>query len=135
MLFRSYPIEPFNSEKPPLKIFDWISRVDKNLRGCFIAGSTPLKKLNIDLMDVDLVGFTQVETDGKNSWQWAVSPNPFIFIINYSRDQIQLQFEINPAKSNIIRYPFWDKTLGDVICFRLLRRLQCTLVCVKSLMK
>lgn len=97
----NYPTEPFNSDKPPLKIFDWISKVDKNLRGCFIAGSTPLKELNKDLMTIDLVGFTQVESDGKNSWQWAVSPNPYIFIINYSRDKLKLRFEINPAKCNI----------------------------------
>ena len=92
-----YPTEPFNSDKPPLKIFEWIETIDKKERGCFIAGSTSIKTLNKGLMSVDLVGFTQLETDGKNNWQWAVSPNPYIFIINYSGKRLQLGFELNPT--------------------------------------
>jgi hypothetical protein len=94
----NYPTEPFNSEKPPLKIFDWIEKIDKTERGCFVTGRTPVRILNKDLLSVDLVGFTPVETMGKNYWQWAVSPNPYMFIINYSKKDIILNFEIQPSK-------------------------------------
>lgn len=91
-----YPTEPFNSDKPPLKIFEWIESIDKNKRGCFIAGSTSIKALNKGLTSVDLVGFTPLESDGQDKWQWAVSPNPYIFIINYTGKSIKLRFELNP---------------------------------------
>lgn len=93
-----YPTEPFNSQSPPLKIFDWIEKIDKNKRGCFIAGSTPIKQLNTGLFSIDMVGFTNLETNGKDSWQWAVSPNPYIFIINYSKNKLKIDFNLYTSK-------------------------------------
>ena len=34
----NYPTEPFLSEMPPLKIFDWISNIDESETGCFVTG-------------------------------------------------------------------------------------------------
>ena len=93
-----YPTEPFNSQTPPLKIFDWIEKIDKDLRGCFIAGSIPIKYFNQQLISIDMVGFTNLETNGKVSWQWAVSPNPYIFIINYSKNKLIINFELYNSK-------------------------------------
>jgi hypothetical protein len=94
----NYPTEPFLSEKPPLKIFDWIANIDKSERGCFVTGRTPIRVLDKNLKSVDLVGFTTLETNGKETWQWSVSPNPYLFIINYTKKVLQLEFEIKPAK-------------------------------------
>jgi hypothetical protein len=93
----NYPTEPFLSEKPPLKIFDWIAKIDKSERGCFITGRTPIRFIDKNLKSVDLVGFTTLETNGKDTWQWSVSPNPFLFIINYTKRDLQIEFEIKPA--------------------------------------
>jgi hypothetical protein len=94
----NYPTEPFLSEKPPLKIFDWIANIDKSKRGCFVTGRTPIRFFNQDLKNIDLVGFTPIESNGNDTWQWSVSPNPYLFIINYTKKDLQLEFEIKPAK-------------------------------------
>ena len=93
----NYPAEPFLSEKPPLKIFDWIAKIDKSERGCFVTGRTPIRFFDKNLKSVDLVGFTTLETNGKETWQWSVSPNPYLFIINYTKRDLQLEFELKPA--------------------------------------
>lgn len=92
-----YPTEPFNSDSPPQKIFEWISQVDKNLRGCFIASSTPIKPLNKNLKSIDLVGFTEREGISGNFWNWATSPNPYLYIINYSGTESEINFKLKPA--------------------------------------
>jgi hypothetical protein len=94
----NYPTEPFLSDKPPLKIFDWIQQIDKSERGCFVTGRTPIRYFNKDLKNVDLVGFTALETNGIDSWQWAISPNPYFFIINYTKSNLDLEFELKPAR-------------------------------------
>jgi hypothetical protein len=93
-----YPTEPFNSESPPKKIFEWIAQVDKNLRGCFVAGSTPIKPLNKNLKSIDLVGFTEREGNAEDSWNWATSPNPYLYVINYSGNISEIKFKLKPAK-------------------------------------
>jgi len=93
-----YPTEPFNSDSPPKKIFEWISKVDKNLRGCFIAGSTPIKPLNKNLKSIDLVGFTDIEQNASSSWNWATSPNPYLYVVNYSKSNSEIKFKLIPAK-------------------------------------
>ena len=94
----NYPTEPFLSEQPPLKIFDWIKQIDTSKRGCFVTGRTPIRYFNKDLKNVDLVGFTPLETNGIESWQWAISPNPYFFIINYTKADLDLEFELKPAR-------------------------------------
>jgi hypothetical protein len=96
----NYPTEPFLSEMPPLKIFDWISNIDESETGCFVTGRTPIRFFDQDLKSVDLVGFTPLEKSKGNSWQWAVSPNPYLFIINYTKKNIELEFELNPSTCN-----------------------------------
>jgi hypothetical protein len=93
----NYPAEPFLSAKPPLKIFDWIENIDKSESGCFVTGRNPIKFINKDLKNVDLVGFTSLETNGKDTWQWSVSPKPYLFIINYTKKDIELEFKITPS--------------------------------------
>jgi len=93
----NYPNEPFLSEKPPIKIFNWIAKIDKSKRGCFVAGAKPIRFFNENLRSLDLVGFTKLETNGKDTWQWSISPNPYILIINFTKKDLQLEFEIKPA--------------------------------------
>lgn len=91
-----YPTESFDSEKIPLKIFEWIEKIDKNKRGCFVTGISPIRYFNEDLKNVDLVGFTSLETKGEQTWQWAVSPNPYLFIFNSTKKDLNLSFELKP---------------------------------------
>jgi hypothetical protein len=93
-----YPTEPFLSEQPPLKIFDWIKQIDPSKKGCFVTGRTPIRYFNKDLKNVDLVGFTPLETNGIETWQWSISPNPYFFIINYTKKDLDLEFELRPAR-------------------------------------
>jgi hypothetical protein len=87
-----YPTEEFHSEKMPLKIFDWINKIDKNERGCFITGVSPIRELRTDTAFVDFVGFTNKETLGANYWQWAVSPYPYLYIVNQTNKNMELNF-------------------------------------------
>ena len=87
-----YPTEEFHSEKMPLKIFDWINTIDKSERGCFITGVSPIRELKTDTTFIDFVGFTNKETLGANSWQWAVSPYPYLYIVNQTNKNMQLNF-------------------------------------------
>ncbi len=87
-----YPTEEFHSEKMPLKIFDWINKIDKNERGCFITGVSPIREIRTDTAFVDFVGFTNKETLGANYWQWAVSPYPYLYIVNQTNKNMELNF-------------------------------------------
>ena len=93
-----YPTEPFTSEKLPLGIFDWMDKIDDEERGCFVTGRSPVRALDEGLVSLDSVGFTPYETNGVDSWQWSVSPNPYLFIINYTKKNMIVNFKINPSK-------------------------------------
>ena len=93
-----YPTEPFTSEKLPLGIFDWMNKIDDEERGCFVTGRSPVRTLDEGLVSLDSVGFTPYETNGVDSWQWSVSPNPYLFIINYTKKNMIVNFKINPSK-------------------------------------
>ena len=98
-----YPAESFTSSEEPLKIFDWIAKIDKSKRGCFVTGRSEVKFLNKDFDEIDFIGFTSVESDSTNSWRWAVSPNPYLYILSNSFKIRELNFEIKTAKCSPIQ--------------------------------
>jgi hypothetical protein len=93
-----YPTEEFHSEKMPLKIFDWIDQIDKQERGCFITGVSPIRDLNKDQFFVDFIGFTSKESLNSNYWQWAVSPNPYLYIVNQTGKNVKINFTVQTTK-------------------------------------
>jgi hypothetical protein len=98
-----YPTETFTSNDEPLKIFDWIAKIDKTKRGCFVTGRSEIKSLNKDFDSIDFIGFTNAESDSTNSWRWAVSPNPYLYILSNSFKVRELNFEINSAKCSPVQ--------------------------------
>ena len=98
-----YPTETFTSNDEPLKIFDWIAKIDKSKRGCFVTGRSEIKSLNKDFDSIDFIGFTNAESDSTNSWRWAVSPNPYLYILSNSFKVRELNFEINSAKCSPVQ--------------------------------
>jgi hypothetical protein len=98
-----YPTESFTSNEEPLMIFDWIAQIDKSKRGCFVTGRSEIKSLNKDFDEIDFIGFTSVESDSINSWRWAVSPNPYLYILSNSFKIRDLNFEIKTAKCSPIQ--------------------------------
>jgi len=89
-----YPTEDFTSTQEPFKIFEWIDKIDKNMRGCFVTGRSEIKDLNKPLNSIDFVGFSGRETNGKESWNWAVSPNPYLYILSNEFVNKKITFEI-----------------------------------------
>lgn len=96
-----YPTESFTSEKMSSDIFNWISQIERNKVGCFVTGRTPIALITEDLLRVDLVGFTNVETNNFDFWNWAVTKNPIFYIINLTGKDLQLNFEIRASSCNI----------------------------------
>lgn len=93
-----YPVEPWNSSDDPLKIFDWIKKIDPNKRGCLVTGRSEIKSLNGRYDAVDFVGFTPLETQGEVSWRWAISENPYIYIFNDSFEIREISFSIKTSR-------------------------------------
>ena len=93
-----YPTEPFNSEKLPLKIFDWIDKIDDSERGCFVTGRSPVRKLSKNNVSLDLIGFRPGENNDADFWQWSVSPNPYLYLINLRKKNLTVNFKVNPGK-------------------------------------
>jgi hypothetical protein len=90
----NYPVENFNSELLPNEIFEWIEKIDKSKNGCFINGVSGIYNFNSKNKSVDLVGFSPAEKKKTEYWQWAVSPNPYFYLINFDKDFMNLSFEI-----------------------------------------
>jgi hypothetical protein len=59
--------------------------------------------LNKDFDSIDFIGFTNAESDSTNSWRWAVSPNPYLYILSNSFKVRELNFEINSAKCSPVQ--------------------------------
>jgi hypothetical protein len=95
-----YPTENFTSNEEPFKIFEWISNINPQKRGCFVTGRSEIKSLNADFDSVDFVGFTNMETQGVSSWRWAVSPNPYLYILSNSFSKKSIGFTLNTSKCN-----------------------------------
>jgi hypothetical protein len=95
-----YPVESFDSTAQPNKIFDWIRKINPQERGCFIAGSTPIKYLNTGNFSVDYVGFESDNSVESSERHLAVSPNPFLYIVDYSENKIKVSFNLLPASCN-----------------------------------
>jgi hypothetical protein len=93
-----YPIEPWNSIEDPLRIFDWIDKIDKNKRGCFVTGRSKIRYLNRKTDSIDFVGFTGNETKGQNSWRWAISPSPYVYIIDHSFSIKEIKFNLKTSQ-------------------------------------
>jgi hypothetical protein len=95
-----YPTESFTSNEEPFKIFEWISKIDPQKRGCFVTGRSEIKSLNGDFNSIDFIGFTNMETKGISSWRWAVSPNPYLYILSNSFSKKRISFTLNTSKCN-----------------------------------
>jgi hypothetical protein len=95
-----YPTENFTSNEEPFKIFDWISKIDAQKRGCFVTGRSEIKSLNSDFNSIDFIGFTNMETKGVSSWRWAVSPNPYLYILSNSFSKKRISFTLNTSECN-----------------------------------
>jgi hypothetical protein len=95
-----YPTENFTSNEEPFKIFEWISKIDQQKRGCFVTGRSEIKSLNSDFNSIDFIGFTNMETNGASSWRWAVSPNPYLYILSNSFSKNRISFTLNTSKCN-----------------------------------
>ena len=95
-----YPTESFTSNEEPFKIFEWISKIDPEKRGCFVTGRSDIKSLNSDFNSIDFIGFTNMETKGISSWRWAVSPNPYLYILSNSFSKKRISFTLNTSKCN-----------------------------------
>ena len=97
---KDYPTEPFLSEKMPLNIFDWINDIPPNLKGCFVTGKGPVHAFSPDLISIDFVGFTNEERNRSDSWNWAVTKNPYLYVINLSKKNLIINFEIKSSVCN-----------------------------------
>jgi len=97
---KNYPTEPFLSEKMPLNIFDWINKIPSNLNGCFVTGKGPVHALSPDLITIDLVGFTNEESNINDTWNWAVTEHPYLYVINFSKKNLIINFEIKSSLCN-----------------------------------
>ena len=95
-----YPNESFASIAEPLKIFNWISKIDPHKRGCFVTGRSEVKSLNGQFDYIDFTGFTALETNESVSWRWAVSPNPYLYILSNSDKMKEISFTLNTIKCN-----------------------------------
>jgi hypothetical protein len=98
-----YPTESFTSNEEPLKIFDWISKIDPQKRGCFVTGRSEIKSLNGEFDSIDFIGFTELETNGSASWRWAVSPNPYLYILSNSDKKKEISFTLNTSQCNPVQ--------------------------------
>ena len=98
-----YPTESFTSNEEPLKIFDWISKIDPQKRGCFVTGRSEIKSLNREFDSIDFIGFTELETNGNASWRWAVSPNPYLYILSNSDKKKEMSFTLNTSQCNPVQ--------------------------------
>jgi hypothetical protein len=98
-----YPTESFTSNDEPLKIFDWISKIDPQKRGCFVTGRSEIKSLNSEFDSIDFIGFTELETNGSASWRWAVSPNPYLYILSNSDKKKEISFTLNTSQCNPVQ--------------------------------
>ena len=98
-----YPTESFTSNEEPLKIFDWISKIDPQKRGCFVTGRSEIKSLNREFDSIDFIGFTELETNGNASWRWAVSPNPYLYILSNSDKKKEISFTLNTSQCNPVQ--------------------------------
>lgn len=95
-----YPTEPFYSEKMPYQIFNWISQIEGNKVGCFVTGRSPIAVISQNLLSVDLVGFTNVETNNSDFWNWAVTKNPYFYVVNFTNKDLLVNFEIKSSSCN-----------------------------------
>jgi hypothetical protein len=98
-----YPTESFTSNDEPLKIFEWISKIDPQKRGCFVTGRSEIKSLNGEFDSIDFIGFTELETNGSASWRWAVSPNPYLYILSNSDKKKEISFTLNTSQCNPVQ--------------------------------
>jgi len=98
-----YPTESFTSNEEPLKIFDWISKIDPQKRGCFVTGRSEIKSLSGEFDSIDFIGFTELETNGNDSWRWAVSPNPYLYILSNSDKKKVISFTLNTSQCNPVQ--------------------------------
>ena len=97
----NYPTESFYSEKMPKEIFKWINKIDSKKTGCLVTGRTQPQIISKNLNSINLIGFTGIESDGKNRWNWAISQNPYIYIVNLTNKDMLLNFELKSSKCNI----------------------------------
>ncbi len=92
-----YPTEPFESEREPVEIFEWIAKIDSKKRGCLVNGRSEILSLNKGLETISFVGFTGLESKGDDFWRWSVSPNAYLYIVSYEKEIKEVFFEMNSS--------------------------------------
>jgi hypothetical protein len=112
---KNYPTEPFLSQKMPNQILDWLKNIDESQNGCWVTGRTPVRKISNNLNTVDLVGFTNTESDKDNSWNWATSPHPYFYVINFNKTSQKLNFEIKSSKCNSDQIINFEDSDGKIL--------------------
>ena len=90
-----YPVKSFVHEGDISGMINWINSIDNSKRGCITNGELPIyimasKEDRLDIED----GFTPFETDGKNTWQWAVKPIASLFIFSGNKTDKIVQLEM-----------------------------------------
>ena len=93
-----YPIQSWNSTFGSLKIFDWISQIDVTKRGCLLSGISDFKILNSETTLIDFIGFTPKEEKGFDSWNWAVTNEPYLYVLSSTGSNLRLTIEIETSK-------------------------------------
>lgn len=93
-----YPTQNFSSESNPTEIFKWISEIKSDKRGCFVTGRSDIKPLSSDFNVIDFVGFTSLEEKGNNSWRWAVSSSPYIYVVSNTFQRKKIEFSLDTSE-------------------------------------
>jgi hypothetical protein len=104
-----YPKQEWLHEGDISGTLDWIQKIPRNKRGCFTTGDLPIFYLSSAEKRFDFEdGFTDMETNGEDSWWWATRERNFAFLYSGQRDDVDISFQIKSA-------PCLDKKQVDII--------------------
>jgi hypothetical protein len=93
----NYPNRSWNQDSPSIEIFDWMSQIDQQKRGCLILGNSNIRYTTDSVASIDFYGFTEAESKGTSNWRWAISPEAHLFIIGKKDTRQNLEFELKGA--------------------------------------
>jgi len=117
-----YPVQEWNSNLSSNKILDWISKIDSSEQGCFVTDVGNFEHFVTDEIYVDYVGFTPSESNGEDTWNWAVNENPYLYVFSTKGENISIGFELESSpcfESQLI-------TIQDSSSGKILEKIQVT---------
>ena len=94
-----YPVEVFNSTSEPKEIFNWIEKINKSKRGCYLTGKSELLKLDSDFENLQLVGFDKSVLGGEDLFT-STSPNPFLYLTSKKKKDYRITINFISNKCN-----------------------------------